>query len=131
MQLSNRFRTDPGLLCSIIYTAALLIASFALQPQLGLSQPLVEKSAPSSGEDRRTTTGRSQPGQPAAKPVVVTGIIVRKSSGYILRDANGSEYRLDAPKKAEPYEGKPSKVTGTLDVGTNLLHVETIEAIAA
>lgn len=68
----------------------------------------------------------------AAKDVVVTGTIVKSDLGFILRDSSGTEYRLDAQKKAESFEGKSVKVTGKLDASSaNLLHVNTIEVFTA
>jgi len=48
-----------------------------------------------------------------------------------LKDASGTVYRLDAPEKAGPFEGKAVKVTGKLEASTNLLHIDAIEAVAA
>lgn len=122
MKLRSRFLTDPGLLCSIIFTAACFIAAIAWQPQFGQSQPLVQQGAQQTKE---------KPDEPAAKTVVVTGTIVKKGSDYILRDPAGSEYLLDAPEKAEPFDGASVRVTGMLEANTNLLHVESIEPIMA
>jgi hypothetical protein len=36
---------------------------------------------------------------------------------------------LDNQDKLRPYEGKKVKVTGTIDVANNLIHIETIEEI--
>lgn len=45
MQLRNRFLADPGLLCSIIFTAAYFIAAIALQSQFRQSQTLAQEGA--------------------------------------------------------------------------------------
>jgi hypothetical protein len=36
---------------------------------------------------------------------------------------------LDDQGKARPYEGKKVKITGTIDVVNNMIHIETIEEI--
>jgi hypothetical protein len=36
---------------------------------------------------------------------------------------------LDNQNKARPYEGKNVEITGTFDVASNLIHIETIEEI--
>lgn len=132
MQLRNRFLTEPGLLCSVILTAVFFIAVFALQPQPVQSQPLAQAGTQQpqekSGAQQPDT---SPPNQPAAKAVAVTGTIVKKGSSFVLQDTSGTVYQLDAQEKAQPYEGKSVKVTGTLEAKTNLLHVETIEELNA
>jgi uncharacterized protein YdeI (BOF family) len=132
MQTRNRFNTEPGLLCSIIFTAAFFIAVFALRPQLGRSQPLAQKIAqqiqdkPNAQQQQPTP-----PDQPAATAVVVTGTIAKSGDNFVLRDTSGTVYQLDAQDKAQPYEGKSVKVTGKLEAETKLLHVETIEELSA
>jgi hypothetical protein len=37
---------------------------------------------------------------------------------------------LDDAQKAGPYEGKKVKVTGTVDVASNTIYIQTIEEIA-
>jgi hypothetical protein len=49
----------------------------------------------------------------------------------VLSDAGTkTSYVLDDAQKASPYEGKKVKVTGTVDVANNTIHVETIQEIA-
>jgi Protein of unknown function (DUF5818) len=69
------------------------------------------------------------PAQPEAK--AFTGTILKNGQHFVLSDsATKSSYTLDNPEKASPYEGKRVKVTGTLDVASNVIHVETIQNIA-
>jgi Protein of unknown function (DUF5818) len=44
--------------------------------------------------------------------------------------ASKLSYVLDDAQKASPYEGKRVKVTGTVDVASNTIHVESIQEIA-
>jgi hypothetical protein len=60
-----------------------------------------------------------------------TGIVLRNGEQFVLRDAAGQIYRLDDPRDAQTFEGKPVKVTGKLDTEARLIHVERIEASAA
>jgi|SRR5580700_5130848 hypothetical protein len=70
--------------------------------------------------------------QQGNKAVVVTGTIVKSGSDFVLKDTSGTVYRLDAPEKAEPFEGKSVKVTGQLDAANaTLIHVEAIEPVSA
>ena len=60
-----------------------------------------------------------------------SGTILRSGDNYVLSDAaNKLSYVLDDAEKASPYEGKKVKVTGTVDVASNTIHVETIQEIA-
>jgi hypothetical protein len=56
---------------------------------------------------------------------------VKNGSDFMLSDsANKLSYMLDDAKKVSSYEGKKVKVTGTVDVASNMIHVETIEEVA-
>jgi|SRR5579862_3248753 len=66
--------------------------------------------------------------QPEAK--TFTGTILKSGEGFVLSDsATKSRYMLDKQDKVRPYEGKKVKVTGTIDVANNVIHIETIEEI--
>jgi hypothetical protein len=72
------------------------------------------------------------PFQTQAPPEAKTfmGTILKSGENFVLSDpATKSRYTLDNLKKASPYEGMTVKVTGTLDIASNLIHVETIEEI--
>jgi hypothetical protein len=67
-----------------------------------------------------------------AQPEVETfyGTILRNDKNYVLSDsATKTKYTLDDPKKASRYEGMTVKVTGTVDLAGDLIHVETIQPI--
>src|ERR1700716_3381654 len=56
------------------------------------------------------------------------GTILRSGANFVLSDsATKSRYALDNPQMASRYEGIAVKVTGSIDVATNLIHVEAIE----
>jgi len=58
------------------------------------------------------------------------GTIMKSGENFLLSDsATKTGYTLDNPKKASAFEGKKVKVTGTLDMASNLIHVETIQGI--
>ena len=60
-----------------------------------------------------------------------SGTIKKDGSAFVLVDpANKFSYLLDDAQKASQYEGKKVKVTGTVDVASNTLHVETIQELA-
>ena len=58
------------------------------------------------------------------------GTILRNGANFVLSDsATKSKYTLDNPQMASRYEGITVKVTGSIDVASNLIHVETIQPI--
>ena len=66
--------------------------------------------------------------QPEAK--TFTGMILKSGESFVLSDSSTkSRYMLDDQYKASRFEGKHVKVTGTVDVASNTIHVETIEEI--
>ncbi len=134
MKLRSRFFTDPGLLCSITFTAAFFIAVFALQPQLAQSQAQSHAQQGEQQPKQKPDAQQPEPSktdQPTGKAVVVTGTIIKSGDSFVLREPSGTVYQLDAQDKAQPYEGKSVKVTGKLEAETKLLHVDTIEELSA
>ena len=69
--------------------------------------------------------------QTQAQTGTYTGTVLRNGEQFVLRDAAGQIYRLDDPREAQTFEGKPVKVTGKLDTDARLIHVERIEPAAA
>ena len=62
---------------------------------------------------------------------IFSGTIVKNGDRFVLSDAaNKLSYLLDDAEKASQYEGKKVKVTGTVDVASNTIHVESIQEIA-
>jgi hypothetical protein len=58
------------------------------------------------------------------------GTILRNGDTFVLSDsATKSKYTLDNPKMASRYEGTTVKVTGTLDMASNSIHIEAIQPI--
>jgi hypothetical protein len=58
------------------------------------------------------------------------GTILRNRDNFVLSDsATKSRYTLDNSKMASRYEGITVKVTGSLDMASNLIHVEAIQPI--
>jgi lipopolysaccharide export system protein LptA len=64
-----------------------------------------------------------------AKPF--SGTIVKEKGKFVLKDAaTKMSYQLDDQDKAKQFEGKQVKVTGKLDLDTNLIHVENIQPLS-
>lgn len=69
--------------------------------------------------------------QAEQKTKIFSGTIVKSGDKFILSDsASKLSYTLDDAEKASQFEGKRVKVTGTVDVASNTIHVETIQEIA-
>jgi hypothetical protein len=128
MQLFTRMLTvqvlalvlEPGTTAIAMNPAFVQPASIAAQEQ--------QQSPPKPDMQQPNTP---QPDQSATKAVVITGMIVKSGSAFVLRDSSGIVYQLDAQEKAQSYEGKSVKVTGKLEAETKILHVDTIEELNA
>jgi hypothetical protein len=60
-----------------------------------------------------------------------TGTVTKNGDNFVLSDPRSeTSYMLDDVRKASKFEGKKVKVTGTVDVANNMIHVETIEEVA-
>ncbi len=57
------------------------------------------------------------------------GTVVKNDGKFVLQArGNSAAYELDDQQKVGQYEGKKVKVTGRLDVASNLIHVQSIES---
>jgi len=134
MRNRNRAIALEGALALLTFTLMLGVAARALYPQSDQSS-IVRAGALTLQEPQNKPSPDPQqpdaprPGPQADKSTVFTGMIVRHGADFVLRDQSGKLYRLDAPSKAEQYEGKPVKVTGRLEETARLIHVENIEEI--
>jgi uncharacterized protein YdeI (BOF family) len=69
--------------------------------------------------------------QPQEKSKIFSGTIIKNGDKFVLSDAaNKLSFVLDDSEKASQFEGKRVKVTGTVDVASNTIHVQTIQEIA-
>jgi photosystem II stability/assembly factor-like uncharacterized protein len=60
-----------------------------------------------------------------------TGTVTKNGDNFVLSDSRSkTSHMLDDVRKASQFEGKKVKVTGTVDVANNIIHVETIEEAA-
>jgi Protein of unknown function (DUF5818) len=60
-----------------------------------------------------------------------TGTVTKNGETFVLSDPSSkTSYTLDDVHKASQFEGKKVKVTGTVDMASNTIHVETIEEVA-
>jgi Flp pilus assembly protein CpaB len=125
MQYRNLAWKAASVLISAALFEAACVSALAMQPAPIQPQAYVGQE-PQQPQDKPGAQPDKQ-----AKSVVVTGTIVKVGEDLVLKDATGKTWRLDAPEKASPFEGKAVKVTGKMDEQANLLHVESIEGASA
>jgi len=103
---------------------AATIAVFALSGSLQAQNP---------GNAQQPAATAQQPNDmPAQDAKAFTGTIVKDGKKLVLKDtASNMSYALDDQDKAKQFEGKQVKVTGTLDLNRNVIHVTNIELLAS
>lgn len=107
-------------LCAFVFTCALIWGS-----------PFVSADAAAKvGQAQNPQAPQDKP-QQQTQSSTFTGTIVKSGNQYGLRDTSGQVYKLDDSESAKPYVGKSVKVTGELDQQAMLIHVQSIEGIAA
>jgi hypothetical protein len=79
------------------------------------------------------TQSQPQPGDQAqAQPAAArsfAGKIVKQGDQYVLKDmAHKVTYALDGQDDVKQFEGKEVVVTGSLDAGSNTIHVQKVQA---
>jgi hypothetical protein len=137
MRQSKRLAAARGVIyslaVSLIPSASAKVFAFAPGQAMALTSQEPQQHPQPKPDQPNPNPQQQSPDTPQEgnKAVVVTGTIVKSGSDFVLKDSSGMVYRLDTPEKAEPFDGKPVKVTGKLEAGTNLLHVESIEAMTA
>jgi len=70
--------------------------------------------------------------QDSQKPTqqTFTGTIVKDAGLYVLKAAGNTVYQIDNQDTAKQYEGKPVKVTGTLNADGHTLRIVKIELMS-
>jgi hypothetical protein len=69
--------------------------------------------------------------QSQSQTATFSGTIQRNGEQFVLREASGQIYRLDDPKDAQTFENRAVTVTGRLDFGAKMIHVERIAPATA
>ena len=60
----------------------------------------------------------------------IVGTIVKDADEYVLKTADNTTYQLNDQKKAKEYEGKKVKITGSLELDSNTIQIESIELVS-
>lgn len=105
-----------------IVTSQQLIVWTGLQQPRPVPQPL-----PPPG-DPQTPPVPPHAQQPA-QTQTFAGKIVKDGDTYVLY-AGGASYQLDDQNNAKQYENKNVKIVGTLDPGSNKIHIVKIELLS-
>jgi hypothetical protein len=103
-----------------------LIAWSQSQKPRPVPQPLPPSDQDDQGQQQ--TQNPDSLMQPAA-PVFI-GTIVKSTNMYGLKGADGAIYQIDDQERAQAYEARKVRISGSLDSKTNLLHVTKIELIS-
>jgi len=59
-----------------------------------------------------------------------TGTITQEAGGFVLKVSATTSYKLDAQRQVEQYEGQRVRLTGTLEMNVNVMHVDRIEPLS-
>jgi hypothetical protein len=89
--------------------------------------------SPSSSRDQQQTQSDANSNDSANQAPTAssfTGTITKEADGFVLKVSETTTYKLDAQNQIEQYEGQRVQVTGTLESGINLIHVDKIEPIS-
>ncbi len=102
-------------------------------PKSATPMPVIQEpqNPPAQTPPAQTSPDQTMPSQDASKAKTFTGTVVKDGEQYVLRDSSGSVYKLDDSTRAQTFEGKTVKVTGTLDSNSKMIHVDSIEALAS
>ena len=60
----------------------------------------------------------------------LTGTISKESDNFVLKVSPTATYKLDDQQRAQQYEGRRVRVTGTVESEINLIHVGRIEPLS-
>jgi hypothetical protein len=70
----------------------------------------------------------SQDSQQRPELKTFNGKISKSGKKFVLEDSSKkATYQLDDQQKAQQYQGKNVRITGTLDAENNLIHIQAIE----
>lgn len=89
------------------------------------SQPPASSNSGSAQQPDQPKMG--SPGEKDQRQtVMLTGQTQQQNGEYVLSDS-GVSYKLDPQDKAKRFAGQEVKVTGTLDMASNVVHVTEIQ----
>lgn len=87
--------------------------------------PQPQQNPPATPSQDSRTSDNSQP----ATAQSFTGTVSKEAASFILQVSPTVFYKLDNAQQVQQYEGQRVRVTGTLDISINLIHVEKVEPL--
>jgi hemolysin activation/secretion protein len=126
-------------LVRILLAAAVTLVAFVVAAPAPAQQADEDRTATSPRQQQPKTPPQSQ--QNAAQPpsssdpqtqdaLSFTGLVVKDKGQIVLKDPiTKMSYQFDDESKAKQYVGKQVRVTGRLDMSSNTIHMDKIEAL--
>jgi Protein of unknown function (DUF5818) len=118
-----------------VFSSDLIAWSGMQQPQAPEQRPGNQSSSPANQpqpqSDANSTDSQNADSHnqvPTASSF--TGTISQEAGGFVLKVSNKTSYKLDAQRQVEQYDGQRVRVTGTLETGVNVIHVDRIEPLS-
>jgi hypothetical protein len=97
-------------------------------PSQNSSSPADQQQPQSNPNSADSQAADSQNQAPAASSF--TGTISKEADGFVLKISETTSYKLDSQRQVEQYDGQRVRVTGTLESGVNIIHVDSIEPLS-
>jgi uncharacterized protein YdeI (BOF family) len=117
--------------CALMLTVAPAWGASAAKSATPMPVMQEPQNPPAQTPPAQTSPDQAMPNQDASRTKTFTGTVVKDGEQYVLRDSSGSVYKLDDSTRAQTFEGKTVKVTGTLDSNSKMIHVDSIQALAS
>jgi hypothetical protein len=96
-------------------------------PNQTVQSPTAQDSSnPNQATSPTQDTGAAQ----APTASTFTATVSKEGDDYVLKVSETATYKLDAKQRIEQYEGQRVRVTGTIESGVNLIHVDRIEPLS-
>lgn len=92
--------------------------------------PLPDPQAEQQPAEQGAAQVPTAPSQPELGSHTLSGTIVREGGVYVLKVSDTGLYQLDDQEMARPFENTQVKVVGTLQEGSNMVHVVSIEPVS-
>jgi|SRR5579863_2017681 uncharacterized protein YdeI (BOF family) len=113
-------------LLRLAVAATLTTCVAMLNVHANAQQPPRDPQDPNAAQTQDSRSQNSDMQTQDAKPF--NGTIMKEKGRLVLKDTTTNvSYQLDDQDKAKQFVGKQVKVTGKLDLDTNLIHVDSIE----
>jgi hypothetical protein len=114
-----------------IFSSDLIAWTNMQQPQ----PPESRGGQTSPNPSAKTTSGNTSPDSAtdqnqAGTANTFTGTVTKEGDGFVLQVSETTKYKLDAQQQVKQYEGQRVRVTGTLESGGEIIHVDRIEPLS-